>query len=354
MRSPHYRWFNPQKGSVKISDRRIVSILFGSCAKDFANFKTRRGSLGFSGRKRGEGSFLLAAGDTHESRSTYQGLFLSSLHMLPFQISLLVFLRITALSLASPVLLADVSSVEQSPSISSLSPNDDSIPSSSTTDLILSSKNNLASNPNDITPGLLTTAGDSSSWVDITSSPQQQQQQPQPIAFCGGAPNRKRAKVGQLAQLNGVGGETKVCDASLDYTAPSKDGGSTTQKEPTGQQTDTTGRKKKGSGEFYKGGGPRPGPTQIFPSDQDVELQNGMQAAKNRQLELDDPARCNYAPFFVRICCNGELGPRIFDSFRGFHYQFVGFCVLREFFSLFLLLRFPIPLPPPPPACPCL
>lgn len=274
--------------------------------------------------------------------------------MLPFQISLLVFLRITALSLASPVLLADVSSVEQSPSISSLSPNDDSIPSSSTTDLILSSKNNLASNPNDITPGLLTTAGDSSSWVDITSSPQQQQQQPQPIAFCGGAPNRKRAKVGQLAQLNGVGGETKVCDASLDYTAPSKDGGSTTQKEPTGQQTDTTGRKKKGSGEFYKGGGPRPGPTQIFPSDQDVELQNGMQAAKNRQLELDDPARCNYAPFFVRICCNGELGPRIFDSFRGFHYQFVGFCVLREFFSLFLLLRFPIPLPPPPPACPCL
>lgn len=262
--------------------------------------------------------------------------------MLPFQLNLLVFFRITALSRANPVPLEGLSSAEQFPSVSSLSPTDDSISSSSTADLIPSSNHNLVSNTNDATPGLLTTAGDSSSWADGTSSPQQQQSQD--VASCGGAPNRKRAEPGQ--QLNGAGGgEANVCHAPLDNTAPLNPSGTT-------EQTDTEGKgkKKKEPDEFYDGGGPRRGPIQIFPTDQDVELQNDMQAAKNRKLQLDDPARCSFAPFFVHVCCNGDLGPPKSDAFRGVYYQFVGLCILRGFFFPFSA---PITIsnstnPPPP------
>lgn len=122
--------------------------------------------------------------------------------MLPFQLNLLVLLRITALSLANPVTLEGSSPAELFPSAFSLSPTDDSISSSSTSDLILSSNHNFVSNTDDTTPALLATAGYDSSWNGGTSSPQQQQQS-QDIASCGGAPNRKRAEAGQ--QLNGAG-----------------------------------------------------------------------------------------------------------------------------------------------------
>lgn len=260
--------------------------------------------------------------------------------MLSFQLNLLIFLRITALSLANPVPvpLEDVTPLQQFPADSSLySSNDDSISSSSISDSILSSNNKLVSNINDATPGLLMNAGDRSSWDGGTSSSPQQQQQSQEIASCGVAPNKKRAEAGQQ-QKGAGGGEANVCHAPLDYTAPPKAVGPTQQTET---ETGTEGKKKKKEpGEFYDGGGPRPGPLQIFPSDQDVELQNGMQAAKNRQLQLDDPARCNFAPFFVHTCCDGELGPAKYDEFKGMYYQFVGFCILREFPVLFPLLRY--------------
>lgn len=252
--------------------------------------------------------------------------------MLPFQLNLLVLLRTIALSLANPVPLEGLFPAELFPSAFSLSPTDDSISSSSTSDLILSSNHNLVSNTDDATPALLATAGDGSSWNGGTSSPQQQQQS-QDIASCRGAPNRKRAEEGQ--QLNGAGagvgaggGEANFCDAPLDYTAPAKAGGTTQQTE-----TETGGKKKKKEpGELDNGGGSRRGPVQVFPTDQDVEMQNDMQAAKNRQLQLDDPARCNYSPFFIHTCCDGELGPSKYDEIKGFYYQFVGFCILREFF----------------------
>lgn len=245
------------------------------------------------------------------------------LNMLPFQLNLLVFLRIIALSLANPVPLEDVTPVQQFPEFSSLYPSDDSISSDSIGDLILSSNNKLISSTDDATPGLLKTAWDSSSLDGGTSLPQQQQQQSQDIASCGGAPNRKRAEAGQ--QQHGAGGEANICHAPLDYTAPLKAGGTAQQTE-----TETEGKKRKNTvpGD---GGGPGPGLIRIFPTDQDVELQNDMQAAKNRQLQLDDPARCSFAPFFIHTCCNGQLGPPKYDSFKGMYYQFVGFCVLREF-----------------------
>lgn len=264
--------------------------------------------------------------------------------MLPFQLNLLVLLRITALSLANPVTLEGLSPAELFPSAFSLSPTDDSISSSSTSDLILSSNHNLVSNTDDTTPALLATAGYDSSWNGGTSSPQQQQQS-QDIASCGGSPNRKRAEAGQ--QLNGAGagaggGESNFCDAPLGYTAPAKAGG-TTQQTETDTETEQK-KKKKEPGEFYNGGGSRPGPTRVFPTDQDVEMQNDMQAAKNRQLQLDDPARCNYSPFFVHTCCDGELGPSKYDEFKGFYYQFVGFCILREFFLSFSAPEITLPL----------
>lgn len=261
--------------------------------------------------------------------------------MLPFQLNLLIFLRITAFSLANPVRLEDASSVKQARSVSSPSLSDDSISSSSSmADLILSSNDNLSSNRNSVTPGLLTTSGDDSSWVDGTSSPQLQQ--PQAIASCGGASNRKRAEAGQ--QLDGAGGGGggrggKVCEAPkapTDNIAPVKAGETAQQRERAKE------KEKEESDEFYDGGGSRRGPSQIFPTDEDVRLQNEMQAAKNRQLGLNDPSRCGFAPFFVHTCCNGELGPTIFDDFRGGYYQFVGFCILREFFffPLFLFSSF--------------
>lgn len=241
--------------------------------------------------------------------------------MLPFQLILHVFLRITAISLANLIRLEDESSMKHTRSVSLPSISDDSIPFSSITDLILSSNDNLSSNQNDVTSDLLTTAGDSSSWVDGTSLPQLQQQ-PKAIASCGGASNRKRAEAGQ--QLDGGGEEGSVCNAPPDNNAPAK-AGETAKKKKTGE-----------AGEFYNGGEPRRGPTQIFPTDEDVQLQNEIQAAKNRRLELSNPSRCGFAPFFVHICCNGELGPEMFDDFKGGYYQFVGSCILREFFFLFL------------------
>lgn len=254
--------------------------------------------------------------------------------MLPFQLNLLVLVRITALSVANPVPLDSVSPTELFPSEFSMSPTDDSISSSSTSDLILSSNHNLVSNTDDTTPDLLATAGYGSSWNGGTSSPQQQQQQQsQDIASCGGAPNRKRAEAEQ--QLDGAGagagaggGEANFCPSPWGYAAPAKAGGTTQQTETENKKK----KKKKESGEFDVGGGFRRGPTRVFPSDQDVEMQNDLQAAKNRQLQLDDPARCNYSPFFVRTCCDGALGPSKYDEFKGFYYQFVGFCILREFF----------------------
>lgn len=263
--------------------------------------------------------------------------------MLPFQLNLVVFLQIIAISLPNPVYLQDASSVKQARSVSLTPPGDDSISSSSSlmTDIILSSNDNLSSYQNDVDPGFPTTAGDDgSSWVGGTSLPQQQQpqqqpQQPQAIASCGGAPNRKRAEAGK--QLDGAGGGGgNVCDAPPDSNiTPVKSG------ETTAEQRETTEEKKKEeSDEFYNGGGSRRGPTQIFPTDEDVQLQNEMQAAKNRRLDLNDPSRCAFAPFFIHICCNGELGPATFDEFRGGYYQFVGSCMLREsfFFSFFLFL----------------
>lgn len=202
-------------------------------------------------------------------------------------------------------------------------------------DLILSSNDNLSPYQNDVTPGLLTMAGDGSSWVDGSSLPQlqQQQQQPQAIASCGGASNRKRAEAGQ--QLN-EGGGGNVCKAPPDNIMPVK-GGETAE-----QQRERAKEKKieESDDEFYNGGGSRRGPTQIFPTDEDVQLQNEIQAAKNRQLGLNDPSRCGFAPFFIHICCNGELGPKIFDDFRGGYYQFVGSCIPREFFFFFFIFLF--------------
>lgn len=257
--------------------------------------------------------------------------------MLPFRLNLIVFLRITAISLANPVPLGDASSVKQAPrSVSSPSLSDDSISSSSSiADLILSSNDNLSAYQNDVTPGLLTTAGDGSNWVDGPSLPQQQQQQQQPqaIASCGGASNRKRAEAGQ--QLDGAGGGENICVAPPDNITPVKGGGQTAQQQQQQQQRGERAKEKEieeSDDEFYDGGGSRRGPTQIFPTDEDVQLQNEIQAAKNRQLGLNDPSRCNFAPFFVHICCSGELGPTMFDDFRGGYYQFVGSCILREFF----------------------
>lgn len=243
--------------------------------------------------------------------------------MLPFQRKLLVFLRISGLSFGKPVPLEDASFEKQPLSISSPSLSDDSIDSifsSSMTDLILSSNDNFSSNQHDVTTDLLTTAGDSSGWVEGTSLPQQQQQQSQSIAFCGGTPNRKRAEAGQQPDGAG-GGEGKVCDAPLDNISPA--------------EGDTAKKKKEEPDEFHDGGGSRSGSTQIFPTDEDVQLQNEMQAAKNRQLDWKDPSRCGFAPFFVHICCSGELGPKLFDDYRGVYFQFVGSCILRESFFFF-------------------
>lgn len=260
--------------------------------------------------------------------------------MLPFQLYLLVFLRITAISLANPVPLGDPSSVKQARSVSSPSLSDDSTSSSSSmADLILSSNDNLSPYQNDVTPGLLTMARDGSSWVDGSSLPQlqQQQQQPQAIASCGGASNRKRAEAGhQLNEGGGGGGGGNVCKAPPDNIMPVKGGETSEQQRERAKEKEI----EESDDEFYNGGGSRRGPTQIFPTDEDVQLQNEIQAAKNRQLGLNDPSRCGFAPFFIHICCNGELGPKLFDDFRGGYYQFVGSCIPREFFFFFFHLSF--------------
>lgn len=347
-----------QKNLKKFSDRPYTfdSIFWlgaVTCERDFffffcKNSKERRRvfflerfSVEWEGREGAEVSFLLAAGDTHlKVDPTLAGGFSPPpfYKMLPFQLYLLVFLRITVLSLGKPVPLEETSSVKQPLSVSSPSLSDDSIPSSSTTDLILSSNDNLFSNQNDVTPDLLTTARDSSSWVGGKSLPQLQlqQQQTQAVASCGGAPNRKRAEAGQqLDGAGGGGGEGSVCEAPSGFIAPAKAG-------ETAQESETAkGKKEEEPGEFYNGGGSRRGPTQIFPTDEDVRLQNEMQAAKNRRLDWNDPSRCAFAPFFVHTCCSGELGPKKFDEYRGGYYQFVGSCILRKFVFFFFLFFCP-------------
>lgn len=260
--------------------------------------------------------------------------------MLPFQLNLLVFLRVIVISLANPVYLRDASSIKQARSVSLLPPSHDSISSSSSSliaDILLSSNDNLSSYQNDVDLGLPMTAGDGSSRVEGTSLPQQQQ--PQAIASCGGASNRKRAEAGK--QLDGAeggeGGGGKVCDARPDNNiTPVKAGDMTAEQRETAKE-----KQKEESDEFYNDGGSRRGPTQIFPTDEDVQIQNEIQAAKNRRLELNDPSRCAFAPFFVHVCCSGELGPIIFDDFRGGYYQFVGSCILCEFFFFLFLLFLP-------------